>query len=110
MKKYKFKEIFRERWKFYLFGYIFGYILSLIYCGAPNFLYLIPIKLTSIIFGLLVGTALYDAKQKVTVFNSVYRGLKYMLIATILILVFGILQKILIVYGIDITPFIGFTK
>lgn len=110
MKKYKFKEVFKERWKFYLAGYIFGYILSLIYYGAPNFLYLIPIKLTSIIFGLLIGTALYYIKQKVTVFNSAYRSLKYMLIALIIIFVFWMLQKILIVYGVDITPFIGYRE
>lgn len=110
MKKYKFKEIFRERWKFYLFGYIFGYILSLIYYGAPNFLYLIPIKLISIICGPLMGTAFYYGKQKVTVFNGAYRSLKYMLFALILIFVFGSLQKILLIYGVDITPFSGFSK
>jgi hypothetical protein len=105
--KGKLITIIKERWKFYIIGYTFGYVFPLLYEGIPNNLYLIPIKVTGIIFAILIGTALYYGSMHIPVFESYRRAFKYV-VATVIIIIFTyILTIFLSNFGIDITPFIG---
>ncbi|MCT4597732.1 MAG: hypothetical protein N4A50_07670 [Vallitalea sp.] len=100
-------EILKERWKFYIIGYIFGYVFPLLHDGIPNNLYLIPIKVTGIIFAISIGTALYYGSIHMPVFEGYRRAFKYV-VATVIIMIFSyILTKYLNKFGIDITPLIG---
>jgi len=107
MNKNKLKKILYERWRFYILGYVFGYIFSIIYMGIPNVLYLIPIKLSCIIFALLLGTAFYYGSKKLMVFEIAFRLVKYCIFIGGLIIISTALQYLISKVGIDITPFIG---
>lgn len=102
------KQIFKERWKFYLIGYIFGYIVSLLNTGVPNIMYLVPIKLTSVVCAIGIGPATYYGLKGMTVPELVAKGIKHAAIAGIVIIVFVMIESFLLKFGIDITPFKGF--
>ena len=103
-------NVIRDRWNFYLIGYVFGYAFPLIYEGIPNNLYLIPVKLSGLVFALGLGTPLYYSSQKIPVFESAYRLIKYGLLILAITVLFYILQQVFLVFKIDITPFLGFPK
>ena len=103
----KFKKILYERRKFYVLGYVFGYVFSIAYMGIPNFLYLIPIKLSCVIFALGLGNAFYYGSKKMKVFEVAFRGVKICIFIGGLIIVITVLQYLLSKVRIDITPFIG---
>ena len=102
------KVLFKERWKYLLVGYLFGYIFPLIMEGIPSWYYLIPIKLTGVIFALTIGNALYyGIIEKPSFFRAVYIGIKFVLLVVIIVFLFYLLQKIFNYYGIDISPLIS---
>lgn len=104
----KIKYLFKERWKFYLIGYIIGYIVPLIMEGIPNLRYLFPIRIMGIAGALLIGTAYYYGSRKTPVFEIVVRSIKYAVLIVLLILIaYGIKELVVVVTGIDITPYIG---
>ena len=103
----KIKTLLFERWKFYLIGYLFGYFYSIIYVGIPNIYYLIPLKLTCILFSLIIGTALYYGSKKMIIFEVMIRLIKYCILTGVLIIIFTILQSYLSNIGIDISLFLG---
>lgn len=109
MAKLSIKELFMNRWKYYLSTYIMGYILSIIFTGIQNMYYLIPIKLFAIAFMLLLGNGFYYRTQDVYLLSIPFRLIKYMILIVVLMALMYNLQQILQSnYGIDITPFIGF--
>jgi len=103
----EFKKILYERRQFYVLGYVFGYVVSIIYIGIPNVLYLIPIKLSCVIFSLGLGNAFYYGSKRMMVFEGAFRNLKNFIFIGVLIIAITILQYLLSKVGIDITPFIG---
>ena len=103
----KFKKILYERREFYVLGYVFGYIFSIIYMGIPNLLYLIPIKLSCVIFAVVLGNAFYYGSKKMRGFEATFRNLKSCIFIGGLIIVITVLQYLLYKVGIDITTFIG---
>lgn len=56
------KEIIREGWRYLLVVYLVGCIVPLLMDGVPNWYYLIPIKVSAIGIGWLLGVALYRAR------------------------------------------------
>lgn len=101
-------KIIKVRWKFYVIGYILGYVFPLLYDGIPNNLYLMPIKITGIIFAILIGTALYYGSIHIPLFEVYRRSLKYVVVVIILIILSYILTILLNNnYNIDISPFTG---
>lgn len=96
MKWNKIKEVFKERWKFYLAGYIIGYFASLINNGIQGWKTLFPIKLSYIICGVLIGTAFFYATKKTPVFETVYKSIKYCLFIIVLIGIFAVVRVLVL--------------
>lgn len=103
----KLRTLFYKRWKFYTIGYIFGYVFSIVYMGVPNVLYIIPIKLSCIIFAIILGTAFYYGSKKMMVFEIVFRMIKYGVIVAGLIILSTAFQYLMSKIGVDLSPFIG---
>lgn len=103
----KLVEIIKERWKFYTIGYILGYIFSIVYMGVPNVLYIIPIKLSCIIFAIILGTAFYYGSKKMMVFEVIFKMIKYGVIVGGLIILSTAFQYLMSKIGVDLSPFIG---
>ena len=101
------KILLKERWKFYLAGYIFGYIYSIVYIGVPNIYYLIPLKLSCIIYAIGIGTCFYYGSKKMIIFEVFIKSFKYLILIGALSIIFIFLHSLLLKFGIDITPFRG---
>lgn len=103
----KIKTLLHERWKFYAFGYAFGYVISIVYMGVPNVLYLIPLKVSCIVFAILIGSTFYYGSIKMRVFEGTFRMIKYVLFITGLLILSVVLEYLMAKIGIDLSPFIG---
>lgn len=97
----------KQRWKYLLSFYLLGYIISLFVTGIPNFYYIIPIKLSALIFSVFAGNAIYHSSKKMPIYYAPFKGMKYCLVIIVLVLLFNLLKIALIQFNIDITPFIG---
>lgn len=104
------KKTFFERWPYYLFAYVIGYLYSLKVTGIPSAVYLIPIKLIAFLFALTFGTAMYHGIKKTPLFTSQVRFFKYLVFIIFTIIIFSCLEESLATCGIDISPFMGFSK
>ena len=107
MDKINMKELLKERWKFYVFTYIVGYLLSLLITGTPSFVYFIPIKLFAIIFTIFAGNAFYHASKKMPVYLYPMKGIKYVLVILVILIIFNLAKTMLLPLDIDLKPFIG---
>jgi hypothetical protein len=102
------KEVFRQRWKFYLLGYAIGYAANLMHTGISSFADIFPVKLIAIGCALGLGTAFYYAHYKVEVYSYrvALRSIKYVAAITVILLLFKLLHVILLEFGIDILPYV----
>lgn len=103
----KLKTLLYKRWKFYASCYVLGYFFSLVYMGVPNGLYLIPLKVSCIIFAIGLGTAFYYGSIHMRVFECTFRLIKYIAFITGLLILSVVLQYLMAKIGIDLSPFIG---
>jgi len=100
----------KERWKYLLACYLIGYIISLFVTGIPNFTYIIPIKLSAIVFMILIGNAIYHASKGMPVYHYPIKCMKYFLVIIVAVLVFNLIRVVLLQCNIDITPLMGISK
>lgn len=104
----KIKQVFKERWGFYLIGYIIGYLIPIINDRQLNICYLFPFKLMGVACALGIGTAFYYGAKKIPVFEMFFRSVKYAAFIVIIFLFFLLIKVIIIsLIGFDITPYIG---
>jgi len=102
------KNIIKERWKFYLFGYLFGYILPLVMNGIPNWKCLFPIKIMAIGISIMLGNAFYYGSKKMLVFQAMEKSIKSVaIVASIMVVIFLLRVLVLGVFKFDIIPYIG---
>lgn len=107
----KIKQVFKERWKFYLIGYVIGYLIPIINDRQVNIYYLFPFKLMGVACALGIGTAFYYGSKKMPVFEMFYRSVKYAAFIVIIFLFFLLIKVIIIsLTGFDITPYIGLSN
>ena len=107
----KIKQVFKERWKFYLIGYLIGYLIPIINDRQVNIYYLFPFKLMGVACALGIGTAFYYGSKKMPVFEMVYRSAKYACFIVIIFLFFLLIKVIIIsLTGFDMTQYIGLSN
>ncbi len=95
-----------KKMKYIVGTYIYGCVVSLFFSGVPSWLYLLPIKMLGIIFGLTLGNAFYDKKElEIAFIPSVIRNAKYTIVAAIMLLVISEIKGALLSNGIDISFF-----
>lgn len=103
-------SILKQRWKFYMIGYVFGYIFPIAVDGTIDLYHLFPIKVVPVLFALILGTSAYYATNRVSILMVYIKLLKYALIVMVLIAITGILQKYLMLKGMNISMFVGWPK
>lgn len=101
----------RERWIFYIGGYFLGGFLSISYAYKNNMLnayYFFPIRLFPIVFGLVIGTAVYYGQEGKPIFYSTAKLVKYIIAMVVLFIIFNKIQQFLYVkYGVDVSSFVS---
>ncbi|WP_281814808.1 hypothetical protein [Vallitalea longa] len=82
--------------------------MPLMYDGVPSAIYLVPIKVTCVIFAIAIGTPLYYGSIRMPLFDSYRRILKYGILVFVVIIVSYIIATFLYYnFNVDITPFLG---
>lgn len=101
-------ELLKKRWKYYLPVYLFIYLYSLSYTGIPNLYYLTPIKVMPMCLTLCLGNLFYyTLVEKQDRYTAWFRGMKYVALMFVILIICGFLGFSLNSDGIDITPFMG---
>ncbi len=91
----------------YVIGfYLYGCVISLFLSGIPNALYLLPIKLFGICFGLVIGIPTYSSKElKLGFIPSLIQTAKYTVLMSIMLIIVYEIKEALLSSGIDISFF-----
>jgi hypothetical protein len=107
----------RLHWKVFFIGYLICCVISVCVTGVPKWTYLIPIKvdavLGAIFFGTFSETSLMPGKNgkksNYDFSEARWRSGLYVIIATGLLLIMGIIINSLLYVGVitDIAPFMG---
>ncbi len=87
-----------------------GYILPIAIDGTIDIYHLMPFKLFSLLFGLIMGTAFYYGHIKVALFEGAFRFIKYAVIIIIILVLSVVLQDYFMSKGVDISIFVGLPK
>lgn len=103
-------DTFKKRWKFYLAGYVIGYIYPMGIDETIDYYHLMPIKLFSIVFGIIVGTTFFYGSKRVPIYEIPLRIAKYALPGIGIIIIAVLLEDYFRAKGIDISIFIGLPK
>ncbi|SDZ24793.1 hypothetical protein SAMN05421736_10894 [Evansella caseinilytica] len=100
--------MWKKKARFYIPLYIVGYLVSLHITGVPSLIYLVPVKGLAVFIMVATGSGLYRViEEKENFLIAGVKGIMSMLLGFFILLLFGLLQSILLKYGIDITPIVG---
>jgi hypothetical protein len=101
------KNIIKERWKFYIFGYLIGYIVQLVMGGISSWKCLFPIKIMAIATSIMLGNAFYYGSKKMLVFQAMGKSIKSLaIVASVMVVIFLLRVLVLGIFTFDIIPYI----
>lgn len=96
----------KEKWRVYLVIYVMAFLYIVCIDGFPNWTYYIPIRLMAIFCAYAFGNSYYVYKKKISKFDKFIEDVKYTFKGLAIILVLGLMLKLLILIGIDVSAFL----